>query len=273
MLHDWENLFGDEKALKEFVDGSTMIHFTCVEQSLKTYFGYYFGGFGNMDAYYSEPPPLLGTTNIAGMADAIHAQVVLAAQLAHKSHRTMIWPNTVDIMRKRWDDQEKQTVLHHEERQPGIRTISWDSARKIGIKAVEGNYLNNLKRIAHVQPPVMYFDVRMPLPTLLEEISKLPLNYVAMLDFKHFGPPIDVGIRRAKRQEPSEASPAEQEATEELPLDANAEAAAWLEEKEKEWFSNTFIPGGYKDWLGSLMESIRVCPRANMNNWCLENCG
>jgi hypothetical protein len=290
---------------QSFVSECTMIHFTCVEQSLKTYFGYYFGGFGDMDGYYSDNPPLLGTENIAGMIDAVHAQVAFAAQLAHKMHRTFIWPNTIDIMQKRHDEHDK-IVLDHQERLSGIRAISWDSARKANIAAVEGNYLTNFKRVNDNGLETVYVDARASIPELEEKISKLLRTQVAILDFKHFSPPIlQESWRVRKRDEneaPEEAQGENHESgegqkqewreeakpewregenqewieghTDPAPEpDPAAETVRWLQEREEEWFRDTFEQGGYRNFSQVFMDKLKKCPRADLPTECLGACG
>jgi hypothetical protein len=52
MSINWEpQLFGNEPAAAAFIGGASMIHYTCVEQSLKNYLGLNFGGFVDIDNY------------------------------------------------------------------------------------------------------------------------------------------------------------------------------------------------------------------------------
>jgi hypothetical protein len=263
MLWGWEGLFGQDQATQQFVNESTIIHFTCIEQSLKTYFGYYFGGFGDMDHYYSDPPPLLGTINISGMVDAVHAQVAFAAQLAHKMHRTFIWPDTINLMQKGFDQEHNKTTLEYRDRQPGIRVISWESARKGGLATVEANYLTNFKRVNHTELKTVYIDAHASISTLEEGISKLLPMQVVILDFANFSPPIHNSEQEEGKGEENE--------TEEK-TDPSAELAKWLEEKEQEWFKYTFEDGGYKDFSQYFLDKIKKCRNANWGKMCLENC-
>jgi hypothetical protein len=276
MLYGLDGPFSGSQNTENFVNSSTVIHFTCIEQSLKTYFGYYFGGFGNMDNYYSDNPPLLGTSNVSGMIDAIHAQIAFAAQLARKTHRTFIWPDTVNMMQKRHDDEHDKTVLDHQERFSGIRAISWDSARQANIAAVEGNYLNNLKRVNHTELEIVYMDARASIPALEEEILKLSQRQVAMLDFTHFSPPIIGEPSGARKRDEEEAENGEHENEDENghgEPDTAAETARWLEEKEQEWFRNTFEQGGYQNFSQVLLDKLKKCPRADWPSECLGACG
>jgi len=278
MLFGWEGFFGQDQATQDLVNESTIIHFTCIEQSLKTYFGYYFGGFGDMDHYYSDPPPLLGTANISGMIDAVHAQVAFAAQLAHKMRRTFIWPDTVNLMRTGYDAEHNKTTLERHERQPGIRTISWESAINGGLPAVEGNYLTNFRRVNHTELKTVYLDAHASISTLEEEISKLSLMQVVILDFANFSPPIYNATWEEWKREENNAEQGEQREgegneTEEKETDPRAEKLRWLKEKEEEWFGDTFEGGGYKDFSQHFLDRLKKCKNANAGNFCLDNCG
>jgi hypothetical protein len=276
MLYGLDYPFGGPKVTKDFVSEATIIHYTCVEQSLKTYFGYYFGGFGDMDNYYSDSPPLVGTSNITGMIDAVHAQVSFAAQLAHKMHRTLIWPDAVNIMQHRYDEKNKKTILEHHERMSGIRAISWGSARKANIAAVEGNYLDNLKRINNTELEIVYLDARGSIPELEAEISKLSQRQVAMLDFTNFSPPIHKDVLRVRKREESETKrevEGEKKETAKEEADPLAPTAKWLQEVEKRWFTETFEKGGYKAYSQPLWDKLQKCPRANHPTECLGVCG
>lgn len=225
-----------------------------------------------MDDYYSDNPPLLGMANVSGMIDAIHAQVAFAAQLAHKMHRTFIWPDTVNIVQKRYDDKLNKTVLEHQERQPGIRAISWDSARKAKLPAVEGNYLTNLKRVNHTELEIVYLDARASIPTLEEEISKLSQRQVAILDFTHFSPPIHEEKWGVGKGEEDEAEQGENQIKGEGGIDTTTETVRWLEDKEKEWFRDTFEKGGYKSFSQVFLDKFKKCPRADLPTTCLGAC-
>lgn len=236
-----------------------------------------------MDHYYADPPPLLGTVNISGMIDAVHAQVAFAAQLAHKMHRTLIWPDTVSLTQKGYDDEHNKATLKHHERQPGIRTISWESAREGGLATVEGNYLSNFKRVNHTELETVYLDAHVPISTLEEEILKLSPMQVVILDFTNFSPPIYKGTwEKQKREEnivEQDEQGKEQEGegteneTEKEEADPTAETVRWLEEKEVEWFRYTYEDGGYKAFSQNFLDKLKKCRNANLGDICLNNCG
>lgn len=266
MVYGLEYPFSGHNVTQKFVEESTVVHFTCVEQSLKTYFGYYFGGFGDMDHYYSENPPLVGMTNVSGMIDAIHAQVAFAAALTRKVHRTFMWPDTVNIMQKRRNVTDYSIILEHQQRQSGIRAISWESAQKAKLPTVEGNYLTNLKRISHKELEIVYFDARTPIPELEERISRLTEKQVAMLDFVNFSPPIQPpNIDTEEGEEESGETRKEKMAR----LKA---AAEWLEERQEEWFDGLFNGLGYKIYSKVFLDKLKKCPRADLPASCLGAC-
>jgi hypothetical protein len=268
MLYGLEHPFSGHEVTQKFVQESTVVHFTCVEQSLKTYFGYYFGGFGDMDDYYSDSPPLIGMTNVSGMIDAIHAQVAFTAALSRKVHRTFIWPDTVSIMQKRLNATDNSTILLHQERQSGIRAISWDSAQKAKLPAVEGNYLTNLKRISHIELEIVYLDARATISTLEEEISRLSDRQVAMLDFTYFSPP----IQRPTIGEANKEERVREQLKREQSQDMVEETAEWLEEEEKEWFQEYFDKMGYKTYSQVFLDKLKKCVRADLPTACLGAC-
>lgn len=272
MLYGLEYPFSGHDITQKFVSESTVVHFTCVEQSLKTYFGYYFGGFGDLDLYYSDSPPLIGMTNVSGMIDAIHAQVAFAAALSRKVHRTFIWPDTVNIMQKRLNATDNSTILEHQEHQSGIRAISWDSAQKAKLPAVEGNYLTNLKRVSHTELEIVYLDARAPIPTLEAEISRLSEKQVAMLDFAHFSPPIHQVKMGATIGEEDGADEGKNHLRGDRGLDTVAETAKWLEDREKEWFRESFDGMGYKAYSQTFLDKLKKCVRADLPTACLGAC-
>lgn len=268
MLYGLEYPFSGHDITKKFVEESTVVHFTCVEQSLKTYFGYYFGGFGDMDNYYSDNPPLVGMTNVSGLIDTIHAQVAFAAALTRKVHRTFMWPDTVNIMQKRLNATDNSTILELQERQSGIRAISWESAQKAKLPTVEGNYLTNLQRISHKELEIVYFDARAPIAVLEEGISRLTENQVAMLDFAYFSPPIQPPALEAKEEEQEQG----EKQLRERELVTVEDTARWLEERQEEWFRESFNKMGYKDYSWVFLDKLKKCLRADLPTACLGAC-
>lgn len=270
MLYGLEYPFSGHDITQKFIEESTVVHFTCVEQSLKTYFGYYFGGFGDMDHYYSENPPLVGMTNVSGLIDIIHAQVAFAAALTRKVHRTFMWPDTVNIMQRRLNATDNSTILEHQQRQSGIRAISWESAQNAKLPTVEGNYLTNLKRISHKELEIVYLDARAPIAVLEEGISRLTEKQVAMLDFAYFSPPIQPSTLEAEGEEEQQEQGEKQ--VRERGLVTVEDTARWLEERQEEWFRESFNKMGYKDYSWVFLNKLKKCVRADLPTACLGAC-
>jgi hypothetical protein len=200
MLNDWEqNLFGNEAAIGKFIDDAAMIHYTCVQQNLKTYFGLNFGGYGDLESYYSKPPPLIAMVNVSGQSDSIHGQIAFAAQIANKTGRTLIWPDSVDmIQRVHYDETENDpewTDFLHNPSFPGIRVASYGEAEAAGLKVVEGRYLHNHARNTGRPLKQAITDVGKlvlgehgSIAALEKSIGKLKSMQVAVLDFSNFSP-------------------------------------------------------------------------------------
>jgi len=213
MLEAWEDtLFGPEHLAAAFVEESALVHYTCVEQSVKTYFGANFGGFTDLDGYYSHPPPLLGTTNIAGTSDAILQQTAFALEIAERTHRTLIWPNRVSIIQRRVDEKTGERQFVGRANFPGVRVVSHARARQAGVESVEGRYLHNQQRTVR-HPPSMpvVIDVEQYLEhigspghpdSLTEFVSSLDRHIVPILDFGSLMPATHGWFRAEDLQEP-----------------------------------------------------------------------
>jgi hypothetical protein len=278
MFYDWEHtLFGSDSIAAAFVSESTMIHYTCIEQGLKHFFGLNFGGYSDIYRYYSHPPPLLATVNISGLADSVHAQVLLAAQLAASTRRTLIWPDAVDMVQRRGAEEEGRNETYtylHRPNYPGIRAVSWASAEKAGLKVVESRYLANqalnspLDTLRHRFTEVVFDVSRLiaaehTVSALEHGIAGLTPDQVAVLDFANFSPRLLVdeteapGSTRAKG-----ASEDEQR------LVSNKN----LTHIERLWFRDVFDRSGAKQYIAPLADRVNACPRVNDDDSCLQSC-
>ncbi|KIW16541.1 hypothetical protein PV08_03729 [Exophiala spinifera] len=141
---DWLPFFALENLAAGFVEESPMVHYTCVEKGLKTYFGANFGGYADLDGYYSNPPPLLGMVNVAGSTDAVLQQIAFAVEIAQRTNRTLLWPNSVSLVQRRIVDGRSE--FYADSSFPGIRVLDYAQAQKDGIKTVESRYLQNQQR-------------------------------------------------------------------------------------------------------------------------------
>lgn len=261
----WEHtLFGAEKAAQAFVNESTLLHYTCIESSLKEYFGRNFGGFGDLQQYYSNPPALLGTANISGLVDSIHAQVVFAAQLASLTGRTFIWPDAVNMVQKRFNQDANLTIFSHRPRFPGIRAVSYGAAKTAGLSVVEGRYLSNQlvyatekTSLAHVVLNVAQYVLGEGLPALESLIWELLPNQVAILDFTNYGP--------------SFLEKDDNQAVDPHDLDIHYSLDA-IESIEARWFQENFERPGISDYVTALYSRINPCPKADLKGKCLKYC-
>lgn len=134
-------LIGNQTATNEYVTNAAAIHYTCVQHDLKEYFGLSYGGFGDLDGYYSNPPPLLRPIGISGTSDVVHKQVAFALALGKITDRTVAWPDTVNVFQG-WDDGTYHFLQHF----PSVKAVSWPSAKAAGYAVVEGQYLQNRAR-------------------------------------------------------------------------------------------------------------------------------
>ncbi|KAI3395632.1 hypothetical protein diail_1070 [Diaporthe ilicicola] len=134
-------LFGNQTATDDYVSTAAAIHYTCVQHDLKEYFGLYYGGFGDLHGYYSDPPPLLRPVGISGTSDIVHKQVAFALALGKTTNRTVAWPDSVDVF-QRWGD----GTYHLLQRMPSVKAVSFPSAKSAGYAIVEGQYLQNRVR-------------------------------------------------------------------------------------------------------------------------------
>lgn len=131
MFVSWDrDLFGNELMVSTFINESTLIHYTCVEQSVKNYLGLNFGGLTDVDGYYSNPPKLLHVINIAGSSNAVHRQIAFAVQMAAATGRTLIWPDSVAMLQHRWNEEEEIESYIILPRFPGGMSVNYDETQK-----------------------------------------------------------------------------------------------------------------------------------------------
>lgn len=192
MIVPWEDtLFGNETRAAAFVEESTLIHMTCIEQELKTYMGSNFGGFADVDGYYSNPPPLIRITNVSGTSDAIHSQVAFALQVATVTNRTLIWPDSVSLLQQYEDEATGKALYYHRPRFPGALAVNYEKAEMAGFSVVEGRYLQNQQqyRQKYLDEVTIKVNWLHELHVIQFErlITALSLDVIPVLDFENFG--------------------------------------------------------------------------------------
>jgi hypothetical protein len=206
MLEDHEaNLFGAEAKIAEWIDASVLVHMTCIEQDLKTYYGATFGGFANFDGFYSSPSSVIGVANITGTSTAILHQVAFAMKLAQDTSRALIWPHRVHIIQRRpeqngWWGGSGITHLSRTNF-PGVRAVNYALAQKIGVALLESRFLPNRRHNvpnstlqassigikAHVSS-ISAEHASAGIQRLKHVIQHQPENTVPVLDFDDFEP-------------------------------------------------------------------------------------
>ncbi|EPS39994.1 hypothetical protein H072_6380 [Dactylellina haptotyla CBS 200.50] len=99
----WEaQNFATEPQIDLLIKGTTAIHFTCIDKSVRSYFGKLFGGWSDYNGYYSNVRGrYLSIRGISGTKDQILNFIALAVQLALHSGRILILPYHVEIIQKR----------------------------------------------------------------------------------------------------------------------------------------------------------------------------
>ena len=251
-------LFGNQTATDEYVSTAAAIHYTCVQHDLKEYFGLYYSGFGDLHGYYSKPPPLLRLVGISGTADVVHKQVAFALALGKSTNRTVAWPDTVDVF-QRWGDGS----YHFQPRLPGVKAVSWPSAKGFGYAVVEGQYLQNrvregLESLTEVHWGLSdYVDQAGSAPgsswldSLAESLVAREGFSVVNLDFTdvgvEWGPLMDLNVR----DEPG---------YDELVQEAEAK------------FLAVFKDSGMEEFSTSPLAELGLCRWVNSGDGCLSNC-
>jgi hypothetical protein len=109
-------------------------HYTCVEKTLKLFFGKYFGQWTNLDGYYTDKRRFLTPINLgqgSKNTKVLLRQFLIAVKVAIISGRTLIFPDTA----VRWPINKF----------PAVRIFSIYEIEKIGIEYVEPTFLHNRK--------------------------------------------------------------------------------------------------------------------------------
>jgi hypothetical protein len=201
--------------------------------------------------------------NVSGLLESVHAQVAFAAQLAVATNRTLIWPDSVNLVQKRANFEGSSVGYTHLPRFPGVRLISYESAQQAGIKTVEGRYLSNQKaqikatelRKALIDASKMVLEGG---PAALEShISSLEHTDVAILDFANFAH----GKWMKKFVESG------------LDLNSRYDDLAYLSNDVEEKFQESYSKTGMRSYSAPLLQSLRKCLNANnKRSGCLQIC-
>ncbi|KAJ9607248.1 hypothetical protein H2200_008321 [Cladophialophora chaetospira] len=197
MLEDHEALlFGAEAEAAKFIADSAIIHYTCVEQGLKNYYGTTFGGSTDLTGYYSAAPAMLALANIEGTSQAILQQIAFAMQIAEDTSRALIWPHSVFMIQQRAAGDTTKYVAHTNF--PAVRVVNYKHAQRLGIELLESRFIYNQKRFPGVQARQTTIDVSTQLRFRgeqrtsedMERLKKIihgrPPDIIPTLDFSGF---------------------------------------------------------------------------------------
>jgi len=244
---DW-SFFGNDAVATEYITNSTAIHFTCIQHSLKTYFGLNFGGYADMDGYYSKPPSLLRMENISGTSEAVRRQVTLALAVANKLGRTTLWPDSVNMFEK-----GDGTNYGYRKNLPGVVAMDYNKAENAGYKVVEGRYLRNREMMGLGSKKEYTVNLKETATVgALESLGeKVPNNDVIVLDFTSFGVNWERLAEDKERKQPE-----------------FSEAVVALEGEFYQAFNRT----GMEEFSQAEWEKVPACGRANSGPGCLNNC-
>lgn len=251
-------LFGNQSATDDYVSGAAAIHYTCVQHDLKEYFGLYYGGFGDLHGYYSDPPPLLRPIGISGTSGVVHKQVAFALALGKKTNRTVAWPDSVNMF-QHWPD----GTFHLLQRMPSVKAVSFPSAKGAGYAIVEGQYLQNRVRNGLDPMTEIHWSVKQYvdegtsanqsgwLDSFAQSLNAEDGFPVVTLDFT------DVGAEWSRLMDPSLANGPE--------FDASVRQA-------EEIFYSVFKESGMEVFSVSPLAEVAWCRWVDGGDGCLLNC-
>jgi hypothetical protein len=201
MLENAEaSLFSDEAKAAQFINESTMIHYTCVETSLKNYFGSTFGGSTDYNKLYSHPPPMIAVANITGTSQAILHQVAFAMSVASETKRALIWPHSVFAIQQR---PEADTTRHFvRPALPAVQVVNYAHAQTLGVDLLESRFLHNQQRhVPEAAAEQMLLDVATQSRQLKQAILNEQVHVVPILDFSALSLPDKPWLRAVDVQE------------------------------------------------------------------------
>ncbi|EWC47416.1 hypothetical protein DRE_00384 [Drechslerella stenobrocha 248] len=99
----WEaRHFATEPQIDVLIRHTTIIHFTCIDKSVRPYFGKLFGGWSDHNGYYTNVRGrYLKISGISGTKEQVISFVALAVQAALDSGRILVLPYHVELIQKR----------------------------------------------------------------------------------------------------------------------------------------------------------------------------
>ncbi|KAJ6261481.1 hypothetical protein Dda_4151 [Drechslerella dactyloides] len=99
----WEaQNFATEPQIDILIRHTTAIHFTCIDKSVRSYFGKLYGGWSDHNGYYTNVRGrYLSISGITGTKEQLVNFIALAVQAALDTGRILILPYNVEIIQKR----------------------------------------------------------------------------------------------------------------------------------------------------------------------------
>jgi Nucleotide-diphospho-sugar transferase len=149
----WGPIYLDPRAIDRLNSESVMVHYTGFFGLMKSYMPKHFGHWVN-ETYYTQPMSLLQPINISGTLDEILKQMAFAIHLARSSHRTFMWPISLN---QTWDADFFET-------RPAVAVVDEQSVAN-AVSWVEGTYIHNRGRYAKLplseqMVPITFNDIQ-----------------------------------------------------------------------------------------------------------------
>jgi hypothetical protein len=261
MLENAEaSLFSTEEKAAQFIDESTMIHYTCVETNLKGYFGSTFAGSTDHNKLYSQPPPMIAVANITGTSRAIMHQLAFAMSVARETDRALIWPHSVFAIQQRPEDDITKHFIRPA--LPTIQVVNYAHAQTLGIDLLESRFLHNRQRHvseAAATQQVLLDVVQQPPQELKQAILDQPLHTVPTLDFSALSDREKPWLRTTDEREGLYY-----EVTSTDYADYLAQVSSSFESLLKEI--------GIADFSKEMLSKLQMCGNADGNATCLAVC-
>ncbi|KAK6509813.1 hypothetical protein TWF481_004542 [Arthrobotrys musiformis] len=130
----WESQnFATEPQIDVLIQGTTAIHFTCIDKSVRPYFGKLYGGWSDYNGYYSNiRGRYLMVSGISGNKEQVINFIALAVQLAIDSGRTLILPYYVEMIQRQMKKVGPDTIPEYK------RIPTFPFYRVVDINSISG---------------------------------------------------------------------------------------------------------------------------------------
>ncbi|KAF3919029.1 hypothetical protein ABW21_db0200989 [Orbilia brochopaga] len=150
----WEaRNFATEPQIDVLIRHTTAIHFTCIDKSVRAYFGKLYGGWSDHNGYYTNiRGRYLSISGISGTKEQLINFIALAVQVALDTGRILILPYNVEIIQKRDVTVGADTVPEYKRVPtfPFYRVIDINSLHGV-IEYVEASFALNRDRYSETK--------------------------------------------------------------------------------------------------------------------------